>query len=318
LAYAGYKIRSPSETWESNGGTEAEKALLLAAMLRGQGIQAEPVAVLAERFYNKRTVTPALFERFLVKILIQGMEPIYLSPAQTDNQDQRCWLAGKRIITLKPGKEQPSEVIAAIPNIYSLTGKMQLDDSLDLKGTLSLELGGRLNSWLKIKKDKASAKSVIASSLSNAEISELKEGRSEMALSSYTFNFASTTSTSKKAGHVILKLPSAANASDNWHMTELISTRIEPLEIPFPINESYDLFISLPEGYSMISPPVDITTQNEFGKLRVSISAENGQLHIVRSLELQKTLVETSAYGTFRSMMNDWNNRKCREVVVGK
>jgi len=239
LQYSAYKLRSVATIWQSNGGNEAEKAVLLTAMLRSQSIQAEPVAVVAERFYTKKVGSPALIERFLVKVSIQGMEPIFLSPVSVDLQDLKYSLSGKRIISMVPGKIQPSEVIGETKNLLALSGNLQLTEDLGLKGKLNLELGGRLNPWLKIQKDSTYAYNMLSNSLGNGKITDVVKGKTDIDLSSFNFQANSGTSSTEKAGHVFLKLPVLPSGADSWHMTELVSNRNEPLEIPFPVNESY-------------------------------------------------------------------------------
>ncbi len=316
LLNTGYRIRTIAAIWQANGGNEAEKALLLTAMLRSQGIQAEAVAVLAERYYNKKVASPALFERCLVKASIQGMEPIFLSPVQPDMQDLRYMLAGKRIISLVPGKIQTSEVIAEPKNILSLSGNMELDTNLNLKGNLGLELGGRLNPWFKVQKDSSFTSVMLSGGLGNGKITEIVKGKTDIDLASFNFKASSGSYTNVKAGHVFLKLPSMPMGSDSWHMTELVSSRTEPLEIPFPIIESYDIFITMPEGISMISPVATLNMNNEFGSIECSVTVEGNQLHIARKLVILKTYVPVEKYDAFRMMINSWNSKKYREIVL--
>ncbi|MFZ4548298.1 MAG: DUF3857 domain-containing protein [Bacteroidales bacterium] len=318
LQYSGFKVRDVASIWQSNGGTEAEKAILLVALLRSQSIQAEAVAVIADRFYTKKTISPALFERFLVKVSLQGMDPIFLSPTQPDQQDLRYTLSGKRIISLVPGKMQPSEVIGEPKNLVELSGNLELENELSLKGKLNLELGGRLNPWLKIQKDSTYANTMLSNAFGNGKITDIVKGKTDIDLSSFSFQASSTTFASEKAGLVFLKLPSIGTASDSWHCTELVSKRIEPLEIPFPVSESYDIFISIPEGMSLVSPAATLTMNNEFGNIEVSITAEGQKLHIVRKINIVKTLVAADKYDTFRSMINSWNSKKYREIVLKK
>jgi hypothetical protein len=318
LQFTGYKLRNVAAIWNSNGGIEAEKAVLLTAMLRSQGIQSEPVAVVAERYYTKKVVSPALFERFLVKVSIQGMEPVFLSPTQSDQQDLRFSLAGKRIISLVPGKLQPSEVIGEPKNSLALSGNLELGDDLNLKGNLGLELAGRLNPWLKLQKDTSYLSTMLSSAFGNGKISDIVKGKADMDLSSFSFQASSGAFTSEKASHIFLKLPAIATASDSWHMTELLSIRTEPFEIPFPLHESYELFIALPEGMTLVSPPATLTQSNEFGNMDFSISIEGSKLHIVRNINILKTYVPVEKYDTFRMMINTWNSKKYREVVLKK
>ena len=318
LQYTAYKLRNVPAIWQSNGGTEAEKAVLLTAMLRSQNIQAEPVAVVAERYYSKKISSPALFERFLVKVSIQGMEPVFLSPVQADQQDLRFMLGGKRIISLVPGKIQPSEVISEAKNTITLSGNLVLTDDLDLNGNLTLELGGRLNPWLKLQKDSTYTSTMLSAAFANGKITDIVKGKTDIDLSSFSFNASSGSFASEKAAHVFLKLPASPSGSDSWHMTELVSTRTEPLEIPFPIIESYDIFISMPEGITMISPAATLNMNNEFGSIECSVTAEGNQLHIVRKLLIQKTFLTVEKYDAFRVMINTWNSKKYREVVLKK
>ena len=318
LQYTGYKLRNIAEIWRSNGGTEAEKALLLTGLLRSQNIQAEPVTVVAERYYSKKSISPALIERVLVKVSIQGLEPVFLSPTQPDLQDLRYSLAGKRIFSLVPGKVQPSEVLLEAANRINLSGNLNLDRDLNLQGKLNLELGGRMNPWLKVQKDTAYAVTMLSSAVGNSKITNLVKGKTDIDLSSFSFEVSSSGFATEKAGRVFLKLPSVPNGSDSWHMTEMVSRRTEPFEIPFQINESYDIFITLPEGMSLISPAATLNMNNGFGSIDCSITAEGNQLHIVKKFNIVKTYVPVEKYDTFRMMINSWNSKKYREVVLKK
>jgi hypothetical protein len=318
LQYSAYKLRNVAAIWKSNGGTEAEKAVLLTAMLRSQSIQAEPVAVVAERFYAKKVASPALMERFLVKVSLAGMDPIFISPMQSDQQDLKYTLAGKRIISLVPGKVQQSEVIAEPKNLLTLSGNIELTEDLILNGKLSLELGGRFNPWLKLQKDSTYASNMLSGAFGNGKITDVVKGKTDIDLSSFNFQATSGSFATEKAGHIFIKLPSLPTGSDSWHMTELVSSRVEPLEIPFTINESYDLFITIPEGMAMVSTPASFNLSNEFGSVVISISVEGRLIHIIRKLNITNVNVLVEKYDAFRSMINSWNSKKYREVVLKK
>lgn len=318
LQNSGYKLRNCEAIWQSNGGTEAEKAVLLTAMLRSQNIQAEPMAVVAERFYSKKTANPALIERFLVKVTLVGMDPVFISPTQAEQQDLKYSLSGKRIIAMVPGKNQPSELIGEPKNLAAVAGNMELNEDLSLKGNLNLELGGRLNPWLKMQKDTTYAGSMLSNAFGNGKITNLVQGRTDIDLSSFSFQAASASFVNEKGGRIFFKLPALPNGSDSWHMTELVSKRVEPLEIPFTINESYDLYISIPERMSMVSAPVKQNLSNEFGSIEISVSAEGRQVHVIRKINLTNPNVPAEKYDAFRAMINIWNSKKYREIVLMK
>ena len=311
-------MQNAAATWKSNGGSEAEKVVLLAAMLKSVNIQAEPVAVVAEKLYVNKTASPALIDRTLVKVSIQGMDPLYLSATQVDLQDLRFQLAGKRIISLVPGKKLMSEVLPEVKNQLSVSGNLTLDPSLTLAGNLNLEIGGRLNPWLRMQKDTTYTTGFLSGLLGGGKVNKVAKGKTEMDISSFSYNISTTSLTSETGGHVFLKLPSATVGSDSWHMTELVSTRSEPLEIPFAISESYDMFITIPEGMSVITAPAALNLSNEFGSVNIKIAIEGNQLHVVRKLNIVQTQVPVAKYEAFKAMINAWNSKKYREVVLKK
>jgi hypothetical protein len=101
-------------------------------------------------------------------------------------------------------------------------------------------------------------------------------------------------------------------------MTEMVNSRVEPLEIPFTLNESYDLFITIPEGMAMVTSPASFTVSNEFGNIEISISAEGKQIHIIRKINITNVNIPVEKYDAFRAMINSWNSKKYREIVLKK
>lgn len=318
LQNSGYKLRNGAAIWQSNGGTEAEKAVLLTGMLRSLNIQAEPVALVADKFYSKKVASPALLERFLVKVSIPGMESIFLSPTQPELQDLRYMLAGKRSISMVAGKTQPTELLGNPKNILAFTGNLELNTDLSLNGKMNLELGGRMIPWLKLQKDTTYASTMLSNAFAKGKITAIVKGKTDIDLSSFSFQAYSGSFATEKAGHIFLKLPALATGSDSWLMTELVSKRSEPFEIPYTINESYDFFIIIPEGMVLASPTAKFNLNNEFGSVELAVSAEGRQLHIVRKITITNTLVPVEKYDAFRSMINTWNSKKYREVVLKK
>jgi hypothetical protein len=193
-----------------------------------------------------------------------------------------------------------------------------LKEDLSLKGNLNLELGCRLNPWLKLQKDSTYASTMLSSVFGNGEITDILKGKTDIDLSSFSFQAASGSFANEKAGHIFFNIPTVPFGSESWHMTELLSNRNEPFEIPFPVNESYDLFVTLPEGMAMITPSAKLNMNNEFGSIGISISAEGRQLHIVREINIVSIEVPVEKYDTFRTMINSWNSKKYREVVLKK
>lgn len=316
LQIIGYRLRNLSQIWQSNGGIEAEKVMILTAMLRSLNIQAEPVTVIADRYYSKKTLNTALFERFLVKVNIPGLEPVFLSPTQTDMQNNRYVLAGKRIFSLVPGKAQSSEVLKNNTNMLSLLGNLTLSSDLNISGNLKAEFLGRMNPWLKLEKDTSYVNAMLSGTLGKGKITNLVKGNADPDFSSFNFSVSAPAYISQKANYLFLKFPVLSAGSESWHMKELNSKRNEAFEIPYHLTESYDLYFTLPENYALATDPLSVNVTNEFGAIEISISSEGNQLHMVRKLTISNTFVSIEKYDTFRTFINLWNNTKYREVVL--
>lgn len=318
LLNTGYRTRTTTEIWNSNGGTEAEKVILLTAMLRSVNIQAEPVAVLPERYYTKKTASPALFERLLVKVTLQGMDPVYISAISSDQQDLGFSLGGKRIISLTAGKNQQTELLSETKNELSLSGKLELGADLSLKGNMDIKLAGRLNPWLKTQKDSSSVQTFLAGSLNNTKVSNIRKGIQDKDISSFNFDYVSGNQATEKAGYVFLRFPISTSGAESWHMTELLSQRTEPFEIPFAIHETEDIFIQIPIGMNLLTQTDAKKIENEFGSIELSVSFENDILHIQRKMDIKKTEVPAEKYEVFKTLINSWNSKKYREAVLKK
>jgi hypothetical protein len=169
-----------------------------------------------------------------------------------------------------------------------------------------------------MQKDTAYAASMLSNSIGSGKINDIVKGKTDIDISSYGFKVSNGSFSSEKGNHVFVKIPSSPLASDSWHMTELLSNRTEPLEIPFAVNEAYDIFITIPDGMVLVSATGTVNMKNEFGSINCTISVEGNQLHIVRNISIIKTYVPVEKYNGFREMVNTWNSKKYREVVFKK
>jgi len=66
--FTGYQFRSPEQVWKSNGGTEGEKVILLSAMLKMAGFNAQPVLAGYPHILNSKIGYLGAFDKYLVKV----------------------------------------------------------------------------------------------------------------------------------------------------------------------------------------------------------------------------------------------------------
>ena len=103
LEITAYKCRKAVETWNTNGGTALEKTILLTTMLIKAGINAIPVAVIPDKFYDPSIGCLKTFNNFLVRVNPQKHEQLYISAIHLNNQNLKYNLAGNTLSHFNPG-----------------------------------------------------------------------------------------------------------------------------------------------------------------------------------------------------------------------
>jgi hypothetical protein len=316
LSLSGYRVRSCNETYAGNGGTELEKAVLLSAMIESAGIKACPVALIPERYFDKKSFNFQLAEKFLVKATDARGETYYFSPLQTDLQDQQFFLNGKSIIPLIKGKPLQADKEQTQAGELEIAGNCTLNKKMEFTGTISISLSNRLNPYLKLSQDTSYAVKLMNGMIETAKIDKFSIDRMDKDNTLLQYKITTQDMVKEQAGHYFLKMPFMSAGADSWHMTELVTARTEPLEIPFPVKESYRYTITLPEGYELITEESSLSLKKDFGSLNIHISQEGRTLQVDRMIHLTKTVIEPSEYADFKAFINTWNNKKYREVIL--
>jgi hypothetical protein len=319
LSAIGFKFRTATETWNSNGGTETGKAILLAAMLRDCGFDANALAVFPESFYDVKSANLLAIEKVLVKVSAPGINDMIISPLQLDAQDLKFSLGGKVLIPLIPGKTIKEQEIDNSKNEISLKGDFSLDTHGKFVGNVTLELSEALNPAFKIKKDKNYTSKLLSGAYSGTDIKSAKIINTTREETEAGFEVATSDTLKQEIGYFFWKVPMLAAGTDGWHMTELPTLRGTPLEIPILIYESYSYKINLPEGTKLVTPETELIINPEkVGTLKILIKQQGNDLLVTRSLRLNESVIEQKNYTEFRNLMNIWNEKKYREIILRK
>ena len=96
------------------------------------------------------------------------------------------------------------------------------------------------------------------------------------------------------------------------------SERYFPLEIPFVVNEQYSFTITLPEHVKLVNPVKVTELKADFGKLVLSTHQNGKQVVIKRLLLINKPFISTKDYQAFKEMMDLWNEKNFRKLVLKK
>ena len=105
MKYAVYRLRNATDIWNSMGATLPEKAILMTALIEAAGIEADPVAITRESFFDEKIGTLADIEDFAVRIQVKDAGEQYLSLYSANQQDLGEIYSGRVFIALGQGEK---------------------------------------------------------------------------------------------------------------------------------------------------------------------------------------------------------------------
>ena len=315
LVYTGFKCRTAIETWNSNQGTQLEKALLLTALLQKANIKAEALTVIPNVFYNKDIGNLLVFNNFPVKINLKKYGDIFISADQINKQNQKFSLEGKTALLLDKNIESLKTFSskASTSKIFA-GGDFEFQNTDKMDGNLFLELKAEANPYFTIYNDSSNIKSLIRG-ISGKDFTSCEIEKLSQEMSRTHFEFETTGPFDKLNNYMTFQLPYISNGVESWHITLLPAERSAALEIPESIHEKYEYSIVFPKELKPVSKPKNIEIKNEAGYLLIKFEKSEYEILITREIKFDKKIFGPDVYDDFREIMNVWNNKNYRKVV---
>lgn len=319
LKYNGFKCRTPIETWESNKGTQLEKALLLTTLLQKAEISAKPVAVIPDTFFDAGIGDLSNFNEFVVRLDLEAYGEVYLSADHLDKQNLKYKLEGNQLLVLDPTIE--SVEVSSVEkgnNKIIVEGKFVVDDQEKLQAKIQLVLEANSNPYFSIFSDPAAIKSMIKGGLGAANVTTFKTVELTQDKSNTFLNFEKDGAFKLLHNYLEFDLPHTSNGVDSWHINLLTVDRSPALEIPETIHEKYTYSFELSDGLTVVSPSKSIELINEVGYLLIEFETLGDKLEVTREIKLEKKIIELESYNEFKAIMDVWNNPIFKKVIFKK
>lgn len=316
--YIGYAMRSPIETWKSNGGTPCEKTILMAALLREAGINANPVMVVPTKVYEEENGCLLLAERFLLQVNPKEKEQMYISAVKSSSQNMVYSLNEKTILLFEPTKNYVESVDEKFENKVITNGDIVFADDFTFAGKMETSLSERTNPYYSFQKDSTYAKKLITGGISSKDIIE-----TEIINSAQFRTLAKMTVTAKKpvknqGDYYFWDIPGNKSGAGSWNLTYLNSERNTPYEIPFVLDEQYSYSVTVPANVQLVNQVELTERKTDFGKMVLSTTQNGNNIIIKRMLVLNRTLITTEEYPAFKEMMDVWNEKNFRKLILKK
>jgi len=312
-----FTCRTPQETWNSNGGTTIEKAVLLTALLKEAGIEANPVFMIRNSLYDESIGSMMNIEDILVKADLPGSGPVYLSVTTLNPQNLFYCFPERVFVELRQGnilvEKSPS-----LKNKITLAGIFTINEKNQLSGEISFTEDNGTNPYLMLLRDKNKAKSLIGGGLSGPDLKDPGITKTGMDQSSVMIAVQKDKPFRSDSDYYFIQLPLLTNGIESLGIHLLPKDRTTPLEISSIIEENDDFTFVLTGKMKPFIPNEKKEIKNTIGVFSFEVKTKGQKVVVHKSQKLEKRLIQTAEYPEFKALMDHWNADRYREVVFTK
>ena len=316
--YTGFTARPAIEIWKSNGGTHYEKSLLLVTLLRAAGVHAETVAIIHTALFDKSIGCLPQITDFIVQANPRELEQMYLSATKVNGQNLIFSMNGNTTLLLNPEKLSVTSVNEDFNNKVEMAGDFTIDDSIKVTGNIETVVFERTNPYYELKKDTNSIKQIIGGGISKADLVSVKLLNNAQVRSIIKYEIKTGKPLRNQANYYFFEIPLNTKGTESWHLNYLSAEREIPLEVPFPVNESYNYTITLPDNVMLVNPVEKIGRKTDFGSLDIEVEQTGNKITVSRNFVITNNLIPAYAYKEFKEMFDLWNEKNFRELILKK
>jgi hypothetical protein len=308
-----FEVRPATRVLETSTGHPLEKAVLLAGLLRGVGLDAEVALVSSYRCRPVPGVpAPHPFDEPWV-VVGKGSESRWLDPLRDESQARRAHLDGRSVLRLGSNVQDaaPPETLATGTLHHArLSAKLALapeePEGLALSGHVDLDLRGRYHpaAGFSAESDPAAATAAtVARSLAGSDVAEVVVGRLSDGRLAARVELAG--GSLEKAGPDLyrLDLPAVPGGLTGEPLQLHREQRTFPLRLAGPVQETVRCVVELPEEVEVAHLPEPVAVESGIGSLQRTVVRDGPELRIDWKLTVGQTCVEPTAYAELRELV---------------
>ncbi len=306
----GYKPLTAIETFQNNVGSALDKAVLLKTMLTEAGLDTEMACASSYRT-NKEDIS-LLTQYSSFPIYFEG-EDMFLCTRHEVHQKYPAG-ADEKVYCLLSKEATPKRFndLTYKDNAINFQGELTISDDMKISGKGNLEMGGFFRHELEEKCVGKSVKKLFhhPNIKAVADSSSIKIARDEPTTCDVTFNQGKAL---EKEGEVyVFPIPAATSIADMFHLPLSSAPRQTPLEVKEPYMVEYSWEINYPEKFNTFykKNEDDIEMKNEVGSISCSMEDKGGKIELIRSLSIEKQVIEPGNYKDFYALIKNWKDKR--------
>jgi len=316
LEYKGYTLHSNEDVLEYNGGTTFEKTVLLASILQKMGVEATPATIIPDRLHSKEMGNLKTWQEYYVRIHHQD-KPIYLSAVHESRYNNLYEHAGEVHILLNDDQGEAEVVNVEQPvSKKHLEGSFTLSPSLNIKGEVTATMTHCENPYLQMQKNKEAVKSVLSPGFPAASLTEYTIDKMMPQESRISYQVQQRLSPDQQNGYRFISLPQTETGLDHSHLDVLTGERESPFAISWPVDVRYQYTIDLPESMELVTGETEIEKSGDIGQVSIKIEKEGGKVSVDRHVKINKGIISSEEYPTFREMVSLWKKDDYKTLTL--
>lgn len=319
--------RNAGDVLRSNYGNRLESAALLVTALRSLGMTASPAVGVDARLWQETDEVPPTASSFAgVAVVVHLPDgPVYVHPQNGVFKNPGSWGRHWLLSTDKGGSLQRTYVCAR--------GEKE-PGGLHIAGKISIETGGEATGELRFRAtggffdpsglettdaQKSLVKNFVGRVLSGFDV----PGHSVTTLSDELFRATASVSSNgalKKFGEAhMLKFGEGPAFLPDVPMPLAISQRRTDVQLAGPFEETVDLTIELPEGWTASVTPASVPeVQGSWGKVSQKVEVDGRTIRLHRIVNVNGERLSPKDFAALRGPMNDLQATNSLLLVFGK
>ena len=310
-----FKCRTAEQSWNSSGATTVEKAVLLAAMLKSAGFDAQVAAVVRTAFSDDKIATLNDIEDFTVRVDFKEEGAWYFSVTGLNSVNLKYTLPGRSFIIFGADGKITKEKSEIPRYIIKVIGNFIVSSDPKLTGEVSLYFGGSVYPQAGLSRDKKKMRNALTGNLIKNDSANLKKNILNNENGFQTYIVQSDKPFKKDSDFYFFQLPVVNTGIEGWYIRTLSEKRETAYEIPALADESYSYTFIIPATMTLFTPVKKQAISNKAGTYSWEVTNEKGKVTVKRSLKFNDLVIPVSVYPEFKILMDYWNNPWYKELV---
>lgn len=310
-----YQCRNAIQTWNSNGATSLEKAVLMAALMKTAGIDARVCAVVRTTDLAAKVGVLCDFEDFVVMADFKKEGEWFFSTTTVNAVNLNLILPGRSFIPLEPEKSLSGITVEDPSQQVRVNGTFIMSSDPKITGELSVYLNGSAYARAGIERDAKRIKKSISGLGSQAEIQNPKVSILNNDNGSQTFIVQVEKPMRIDTGFYYYMIPVFTQGIDSWLVKTLPARRETSFDLPSRAEEEYSYVITLPSTIRLFNSPGKISIKNKAGEYFWELRVDEGKLSLRRYIKFFDRVIKPDQYEAFKILMDYWNHPRYRELV---